>query len=443
MPTIRAELDKVEQKLNDASNAIWTRAELLRWYNDGLVELVEQSAAVRRFWLSDIPPRYSYSITYDWEDRHTEKGEFWKFSVQTYDQQYQCFYRWEVEHLEGITPTNSADFITQQWERYAATNGVDAHYRVALPRNHDQIKRVTWDDERLDATSTMELDSFGNDWPQESGEIDFWLLGAGRTRSIELYEIQTAYSQEYDLQQDNGLGLPRFFSGSRTYSTDSDYMTTGYAWLTSGDTDNLVTNVVSGVGHRVTLEETTTGYFVFYQWEKEHLEGETTLTDSDDLNFYSWEAAHDSAATEYTYAVGTIEQITSANRQYLCNQQQLEIPFGIATEFKSSVDSLMVEQVAVPSFSYGEGDTPDFMPPQLQKYIRYFVLHRAFGRIGEGHRGDLSDHYRRRYERGVRVFSTLQDVAHRARRWARSPSFVRARPPFVKLPSEFPRRVRL
>ncbi len=437
MPTISTELDKVEQKLNDPSNLIWTRAELLRWYLDGLTELCEQSAAVRRFWISDIPPRYSYSIIYEWEDRYTQQGVLWNFTAQAYDRQYRATYHWEVEWLEGLTPTDSKEAFTQQWER-AYGGETYRHYRFALPRNHDQIKRVAYDDERLSATSIRELDSPGNAWMEEGGEIDFWLLGAGRSRSIELYELKTAYSQQYH-QIDADVGAPRQISGDRTYTVEDSTPGEGYAFTSDGDVLSMKSIVVTGLGHRVTKEtDSTTVYFVTQEWEKNQIEGETIGTGAL-LNTYGWEAAFDSNGTAYDFAVGTVRSIVSPDRQYLLDQYQLMAPYGVVREFKSSVQSALVEQVVTPAIDLLEADIPDFMPEQLQKYIRYYTLSRAFGRVGEGRNGALADHYNRRFVRGVRVFSKLQDVAHRAREWRRTQTVTRSRPPRVRLPAEFPR----
>lgn len=442
--TIESELDRVERKLNDPSNNVWTRAEFLRWYRDALVEMCEESGAVRRFFITDIPPRYSYSIVYPWEDAYRQSGTFYPFMAQSYDKQYWTSYRWEIEFLEGLSVSASRDLVSHQWER-AYSGEVHQQYTVALPRNHDRIKRVAFDDRKLWATSMRDLDSPGNDWPQEGGEIDFWLLGAGRARSIELYQIQTSYSQEYE-QLNADRGIPRQFSGARTYITDPIDIPTGYAYFSDGDVQHLSTSAISGVGHRITRVTTTATVqrYATQVWEIEQLEGESDLSTGATLPSYSWETAHDDDLSPYSFAVGNIRGITSPDRQYLLNQYNLMAPFGALREFKSSVDSLMVQEVVVPAIDLQESDTPDFLPPQLLKYMRDFVLARAFSRVGEGHRGDLGDHYMRRFKRGVKTFMMLEDSGHRARLWQREgsrrgDSIAGRTPPRVRLPSNFPR----
>ena len=406
-----------------------------------MVELCDRSSAVSRFWITEIPPRYTHSISYPWEDNRTQLGTFWPFLAQSYDKEFWASYRWEIEFFEGLSTTNSVACISQQWER-AYSGAVQQHYTVALPRNHDRIKRVAYDDRRLWATSMKELDRPGNEWSQDGGRIDFYLMGAGRARSIELYQIQTAYNQEYALI-DSDHGIPRQFTGARTYATEDGVMNSGYAYMSDGDVANLITVQLVRLGHRITQETTSsaTKYFTTQPWEKEHLEGETDLTEGSSINSYGWEADFDSDATFYTYAIGNIRGIASPDRQYLVSQYNLMEPLGGIREFKSSVNSLLVQEVVVPAIELEEEDTPDFLPPQLFKYLRDFTLSRAFARVGEGHRGDLADHYMRRFSRGVRTFKVLQDAAHKAREWQRDRT-TRARgrrPPRVRLPSNFPR----
>ncbi len=86
-----------------------------------------------------------------------------------------------------------------------------------------------------------------------------------------------------------------------------------------------------------------------------------------------------------------------------------------------------------------EADTPSLIPPQMTKYLRFFVLGRAFGRPGEGRQPVLADFYSRRFQRGVDLFRAMGDVARNDRTFQREdmqPS--RVRPPYVRFPATYP-----
>jgi hypothetical protein len=92
-----------------------------------------------------------------------------------------------------------------------------------------------------------------------------------------------------------------------------------------------------------------------------------------------------------------------------------------------------------PDLDVQEDDTPALIPAPMQKYLRFFVLSRAFGRPGEGRNPILADHYDRRFQRGVKLLQRFGDVARKDRQFQREQgSGSVTRPARVRLPAEFP-----
>ena len=349
-------------------------------------------------------------------------------------------YRWEAEQLEGVTTTNGLEGITQHWER-AYSGDVDRHYVFALPKNTEQIRRVAYDDQRLSSTSVRELDETQDGWFKRFGEPNWWTMGLGRNRTIELFEVDVTYTQSYDLKG-HEEGMPRYLSGSRTYATSVgvDAPDNSYAFSTDGESDHLTagsTPSLSGMGWRFTKDVVST-YHCTQSWEVDHLNGDTLSTGAT-VGTYSWENAY--GASEVTFSTGTIRGVTSTARQYLPvphTTGQL-IVNGIVRDFKSTVESLSVLESIVPLFNLGETDIADMIPDQMTKYIRYYALSKALGRIGEGYNKELSDHYMLRFNHGVSFLKRLQDVTQRDRNYQTQPrTELRRRPPRVRLPSEYP-----
>lgn len=530
--TVTADLDRVQERLHDAG-AIWPRAELLRWYNDGYRELLALAQATRRWRLMDVPGRTTYALTYEWEDRHTAGGTFGRPMRSVGHGWGVATALWEAEHLAGVTPSTTLAALTQEWER-AHVGETDRHYRFVLPRNHERIARVTWNERRLLPVSVRELDETDVAWERRVGEPRWWTTGVGRIKSIEVYEIVTTYGQAYNLR-DSERGLPRRLSGDRTYALAAVTVANAYAYMTSGEGQALTTPLapfapasaycylwesahaatpgwnftinylmneptlqhvvvhpwelgvlpvgeghpliandaatpgkrgmfawehhdpdggyaaktptpdgspaLTGPGARITTAATTASQgFGTQVWEAEHLNGATAFTAGLARSCFAWEIFHGAAILDL--ALGAIRAVISPDRQYLglASDASPAMLVGTIRDWRSSTDALAVLEVVVPDLALADdATTPGLMPAPLTKYLRYYTLWRAFGRVGEGHNTVLADHYSRRFLRGVAFFKRLADVAHRDRVFQREMVVPASRRiARVSLPSEFP-----
>lgn len=428
-------LDKCQEFLHDSA-ALWTRAELLRWLNDGYRQLVSQSHGVKRFFIFDVPPRTTYAGAFEWEDRHGP-GTFRKFTKAALSGSVECTYQWEVEFLEGLTPTNSNNAVTHLWELAYVGSDIDNHYRFALPRSNDRIHRVAWDDKRLLGAAVKEIDLQNSPWWHDGSEPLFWLRGLGRERSFEVYEIETDYMQQYAIS-DEPFGLPRGFSGSRSYAVSSTVLNNDYAYTNAQDPGSYS----PGLGWRFTQEATdsdkTNCTFV---WEKEMLEGETDFTDADTVSTYAWEEEEFADLGQVHFGVGALRYALSPDRQYLpqaYDTGELEV-VGAARDFKSSENSISLLESIVHTRELQEDDSPALIPERMFKYLRYYILAMAFARQGEGQRLDIAQIFHGRFLRGVALLATLTKLTNADRTYAREPIVPTGRTPRPRLPATFPR----
>lgn len=432
--TVKDELDEIQNRLHD-QGAIWTRAELLRWYNDGYGALVADSGAVRRFYTFSVPPRFAAAGSFIWEERHGG-GTFRKFMKSALGGNIECSYEWEVEFLEGATPTNSDPFVTQLWELEYAGGAIDDHYRFYLPKSHERILRVAWDDKRMFGSSDKEIDWTGSKWWQREGEPAFWLRGLDRDKTFEVYDIQTAYGQNYFLDGD-GFGLARRLSGTRSYSASSSYRSNDYAYWTPAD----IGTFLQGVGWRFTKHDSVTDFDCMYQWEVDMLAG-NTLTDSPTVFMYYWEA--EILGSEIpTFPVGAPRAISSPDRQYLPMAYDTGelAQLGAARDFGSTKDAISLLETIISTRDLEEDDSPALIPVRMYKYLRFYVWALAFGRTGEGQRPALAKHYRERFNQGVALLKLLGDLTHRDRDYQRSDLPIEGIAPMrrPRLPATYPR----
>ena len=434
MSTVDDELDIIQERLHD-DGAIWSRDELLLWYNDAYTAMLSNSGSCRRFYIFDVPPRVPYSVTQEWEAEFAGPV-FRKFTKTIVGGTLQASFEWEVEYAELATPTNSLTCITQIWELDYIEEAVDDHYRFFLPRSHEQIKRVAWDDKKIFGTSDKELDPLATKWWQDGGEPLFYLRGLDRDASFETYKIQSAYSEAYVLP-DSPFGVARLMSGDRDYTTVSLYSQNNYGYTSTADT----ISAAMGLGWRFTTQASDSSRaYCCFEWEAELLEGATTFTDASTVFTYWWEADYVGGDT-VTFALGLARAISSPDRQYLPMAYDTGefAMLGTIRDFKSSEDSISVLESIVNTRDLTTDDAPALVPPRLYKYLRYYVWGMAFGREGEAQRAKLAAHYMARFQEGAKFFKKLGDLTSTDRNYGRTSTGSQGRgiPAFPRLPSTY------
>ena len=449
MPTVGEDLDICQRLLRDRGT-VWTRDELLTYYQAAYYRLCIDTKAIRRLNVLEIPPRYTVTHTYAWERRYALGGTALQIGLESPSLRT-CTYPWEVEQEGGVTGASYTARVTQLWEIAYTEETADQPYRFALPREHDRIMGMWWDHKRIEAISTRELDDLQDEWQMQQGEPWFWATGFGNQNTFELYEIRASDDVGYEFQgRSDGLGIARRFEGSRTYDAapdipdapESTQTNQGHAYTTQGDAAFLQATgarTLKGMGFRITYEPIN-GYQAMYVWEKEMLEGATTFTsDVASVITYTWEWNY--VGTDKIPTLGHVRHATSPDRQYLPVTEQ-SAPYGIARDWRTSAEGLLIWEVVAPQNDTGlaEDSVPELIPWQLQKYLRYYTLGMAFNRQGEGYRPDLAQHWMARWERGMQVLRRMADATWQDRRMSRLPASRGNRHvPMPQLPSDFQR----
>jgi len=430
-------LDQAQEFLHD-DGAIWPRAELLNWANDGYRQLLAQSHAVVRPFQLDVPGRTAWSGTQEWEDRHGQ-GTWRLAAYHVRAASISATFQWEAQTLEGISPTASTDAITHLWELYFASS-FDQHCRLVLSKQHERPLKVYHDDKRLIGASTRELDTLQTEWWQQQGDPIFWFPSSGgRDGSYEIYEIASAYAQSYDLQAAES-GMPRLFSGDRTYTVESAVDRWDYSY--SGDGDLAM---VLGLGYRFTSRTDDSTVDATFPWELAQLNDGTSSDSAAAVPVGTawWEDEVETTAEEIELAVGLVRAISSPDRQYAAAPYATAefSTLGIGRDFKSSTDAITIWEIIVSATELDEDDGLSLIPARMAKYLKFYVLSRAFSRKGQGFRPDIAQHFTTLFQIGVALFTKIGNLGFIDRTYAREAITPTRgyRPPQVQLPPEFER----
>jgi hypothetical protein len=440
---IADELDRIQSYLQDAATLgtdgiLWSREELLRYYNEGYRQLLTDTQAVRRFVALDMPGRFSAAITYDWEQRYTNGGTYWQWTWPAENGTYVSSTLGDIPVLEDTTTLPTSEGITQQWER-RFLNPQHQYYRFALPRNNDRIVKLWYNHRLLLPNVTRTLDRYEAHWMSLAGEPVLWTQGVGRNRTMEIYEILTGDAQSYAYRS-GPYGFARTFSGSRTYVNRTEATPLiAYGYTTNGEG---VRSGLSGMGRRWTRDPSTSIYAAFAwetQWLTTHIA--TGVTSAVAMTA-PWEARF--AGKAPIFPLGHAQHISSPERQYLGYPPSgVATLWGVARTWGSSANNLILLEVIGPEIpDLQEEETPELLPPQWLKYLRFYVLARAWSREGEGRQLVLAAYAQERYQYGVKQLQRLSWLSHKDQELARATEAMpveRRRPQRPRLPSTYPR----
>lgn len=434
MATAQTLLNEAQQRLRDTNARIWTRAELLDYLNEGYRRLCLE-ASLPGFLAYNTPPRWPYGVTAHWERDQVAPARAWVPFLRFSTGVYIASYRWEIEHLAGTTPSASKACITAPWEFiYEVT---DRFLPFVLPADHVRTMRSTWDDVLLSWQTIKPLDQREYAWWEDTG-LPTYVFGTNQGQ-LGVFPLDSSYTDGYVLAGDARFGTPRQFSGARTYSFASQEPSVRAmnAHTSPGDADVHRDSVQTALPMwRFTLAAgtPTVTHHVTQAWEKDQIEAAATLSAGTTRGTFSWEQQHGATNVGGSFLLGMTRQF-AGTVQYLPRGN-----YGSPRAWHSSADSLFLLYARIPTALVQEAESPSDLPARLHKYLRIYVVSRAFDREGPAHNDFMASMYRSLFNLGVRVvrrmaWATMVDQTPQR---ATLPTPRDRTPPRVHFPASFP-----
>lgn len=432
MATAQALLDTAREYLHDETALIWTEAELLDYCNDGFRRLVGASGAIRALAVVTVPPRLAATTTHPWEAQYAPTptdvwtwGGHWHGEIAT-------GFLWEIEQAAGATPANSPGAVTQPWEKvYAEDSGrID---RYAYPADHDRTVRMTYDFARISPQSPLALDTDSSTWETNTGTPKFATGGLGSDGTFSVVANATGDGQAYSMV---GVSGTPAFAGSRTYTIEQIHgPSVAYAFTDAGDT--TTTNGLGGPGVKITTE--AGAYEAAYAWEVQHIDGDTPTAVTTYTMTAEWEYLYVAGTARSVDGYGVPGTVIGERQYYPVVTPAGSPPLGTLVAAASAVDNLLVDYVvAAPTLA--ADDAVPLLPAACDKYLRAYILTRAYGREGEGKNPVLAAYHEQRWEMGVTLMKRLGQYAQAARTYQRDRPTPTSRTPLrPQLPSNYPR----
>jgi hypothetical protein len=150
-----------------------------------------------------------------------------------------------------------------------------------------------------------------------------------------------------------------------------------------------------------------------------------------------------SGSLSYTFPTGGYGTVRGlrGTRQYICEDsvEPGDPPLGIPMSWTGSDNAILLDySMHAPTLE--EEDSPELLPQAFSKYLRYYVIARAYGRVGEGHNPDLAAHYEMKWQMGVKLLERISKLHSTVRTYQNQPMELRQfRPMRPRLPAEYPR----
>lgn len=425
MATMRTLIDKISSLLNDSNNEVFSRTEILKWLSEAYRHLTREGDHAKTFTVLDLPPRHTRTITFPWEaDEGTGTYRKWTYSYG----ESEFTFLWEMERAAGIT-TPSADggrAVSYLWELYSGDEDVDTHYRLMLPKNHNEIIHVWHDDEIIRPTTELILDSHESRWWKWAGEPLAWVRTLGEENTFEVFEIETSYYESASYP-DGDQGAPRGWEESdETYTIDNERVEWDYAYAWNGEPQAAAAGALSGMGVQFMYGPTEDGYYYTYPWEADS----SVTEDADPVYTYWWEAERD-------IETGIVRHATSTTEQYWPHGQW--DVYGVIRRLNHSENNIMVYHGVYADNELTEDSDTQIIPSQIQKYLIYYVLSILFNRQGEIYNPNLAQHYGIRWPRGVEILKRLGRISRIDEQYTRGRNQAHRKPPLPTLPSNYPR----
>jgi len=219
LSTVATILDECEQRLHDPSNKIWSRAELLGYLNESNREIAIRSNLLAALAAYDSPGRWGYAASQPWEVEQVRHSRAWLPFLRGQDARSRSTGQWEIEVLDGRTPTTSVAGITQPWE--IAHQATDRPLPFPTPLGHLRTIKASWDLRRIGGSTTKELDALEYDWWADTGLPQWLWADTLGSRQFGIFPLHAGYNQSYQISGSAPTGTPREYSGDRTYSFSS------------------------------------------------------------------------------------------------------------------------------------------------------------------------------------------------------------------------------
>ena len=427
-------LDTAQEYLHD-DGTLWTRAELLDYLNDACRRALTETKAIRALTIVPVPPRLSASLSYAWERQYTEVPcSVWTWEARV-GGDLATAYAWEVEHLAGMaTPASGDAGNTQPWERiYGTATGRSDLY--PYPADHGATVRIAYDGERVWPERVYGLDQVSDTWETDSGTP---LLNTGGTGGIDffgLYQQPTGDGQQWTV---SGVhGLPGTWSGDNTYAFSQDEpVRVAYGFTGPGD---VTDTHLAGPGKQLTTDAMG-DYTAAYAWEVQHLAEETVTAGAAYWFTSDWEHLYAGMDEwEALAGFGLPGMIAGATQYIPIPAVSGTEPLGTVAGMASATGNLLLDY-SVASTTLEESDPITLFPAQMEKYLRAYVLSRAFDREGEGRQPLIAAFFAHRWTLGMKFLARLAQFAQVPRLYqagrAQAAGHIAGRP---RLPSHYPR----
>lgn len=149
-------LSKIRRFSRDLDGAIWSDDDLMNFWNESQLELVQKTSILENIESHRYPPEYTWSYLFGWEREYTDGDRIQCLNINQLTGDALC-YPWEAFYWgTQLTTSDSGTRFTHPWEAFFTSNPADV-VRVKLNSQCLKMKYLAYDELKLDPISEKDL----------------------------------------------------------------------------------------------------------------------------------------------------------------------------------------------------------------------------------------------------------------------------------------------
>jgi hypothetical protein len=155
MTTLNDSIIRIRRFLRDPGGAIWSDDDLLLWFNEAQMEIVQKTGVLERVEAHYYPGRFTWSYQNDWEWEYIE-GDRYKCLMENQASGEVICYPWESGYWMSLSGTPDDGYrMTQPWESAYGTPA-DA-IPITLHHEFHRMKFAAYDEDPITPIGQKEL----------------------------------------------------------------------------------------------------------------------------------------------------------------------------------------------------------------------------------------------------------------------------------------------
>ena len=167
----------------------------MRSYNREQYDIINATGKIEAFKVVEVPSAFQSGYMWDLEWPYTDSttGPVYRVGYLHDYTQNMCTFKWEIQQLDGLTPTTSLSVYnyTNPWEAFMISTPAEPP-PFHFPLDFFRLKFIAWDKKPLDALSLKRIEETDPSWKTRKGDPTGYYREKKESTRFNLYPIPSS-----------------------------------------------------------------------------------------------------------------------------------------------------------------------------------------------------------------------------------------------------------